>query len=411
MKKQAAVLCALSLAICAIPAQVSGTLAFGNMQNTTTGVAQDKTVEAQERLLLATSSLDYPVTPSDIYTLTFFRNTGDPTTQRIQVASDFSVDLGIFGKIDARELTFPALKARVETKVAQSYSRSYPSLMIQTVGIFRVGVSGAIARPRFEIAWGLSRLSEIFNAVAEPDTSMRSIELRKHDGKSKRFDLLKAASASDESQNPIVKPGDSIILSAITGVIQISGAIRHAGSYELLPGESLRDLVEKFGGGLSNIADTSKIRIDRITAGGWSALYIDLSTAYDPPISLEGCITVSIPSRMDNRPFVWFEGAILPPQADSSMAKNRTDTQTKAYAGEGNRVSLQIYDGEMLSEALLGILNSISPSADLSSASLFRQWSNAPIIIDLQPLIDRTNTRSDIQLLPHDRIYIPIRGL
>jgi polysaccharide biosynthesis/export protein len=424
MKRRALVAIGLAASVCCCAAQATAQAAAAKSDKAPSS-ATEKTDVSQERLYLATSSLEYPVTPSDTYTFTYHRATGETQSQDVQVASDYSIDLDIFGKMDAKGLTFPELKSKVEALVNKSYSRGFPSLSIRSVGIFRVSLGGAIARPRYVNAWGLSRLSDIFEAAAEPNASVRAIELKRRDGSAKRYDLMMALRTGDETRNPIMKPGDAITLFASSGMIELRGAIRYEGSYELMPGEGLKDLVDVFGGGLSNIADTSRVKIDRMTARGPSVQYIDLSRGSDTSISLEGCVAVTIPSRMESRPFVWFEGAVsagtsagasvgsaAASGADSTgssadRAADGTAAKSKSPA-ETNRISLQISDGEMLSDALRELKNFILPTADLSSASLFRQWSNVPIAVNLLPLLTSSNSRADIRLEPYDRIYIPI---
>ena len=433
MKKTLAVFCTLTMAMGASLAQTTGNTVPANaIGDAKVATEQNLPGQAQERLSLATSSDEYPVTPADVYNLTYRRSTGDVQSQPVQVSSDYSVDIGIFGKINAYGMTFVYLKQRVEALIDVSYARSYPSLTIVSVGVFRVGLNGDTIRPRFLNAWGLSRLNELIETASEPGVSLRTVDLTPLDGKPKRHDLLKARVLGDESQNPFVRPGDTITLFGAKTAIKLSGEIRKAGSYELLPGEGLRVLVEKFGGGLSEFAETSRIRIDRMTDRGPSAEYIALADAYKPPISLEGCIAVSIPSKMSNRPFVWFEGAVAAstpamatatttsaaaatPSATSmqtfsqamSQPAAAATTQASTAAARNNRISVQIYEGEMLSDALREMRNSLLPTADLSSVALFRHGSIAPILVDLQPLLAMSNPPSDIKLEPYDRIYIP----
>ncbi len=420
MKKGLATLCFFMVAIGACLAQATVPASPAPVVPVGSPTQQAQAGLAQERLSIATSSEDYPVTPSDLYTLTYRRATGDVLSQPVQVANDYSVDIGTFGKIDAHGMTFAYLKQRVEGLIDVSYARSYPSLTILTVGVFRVALSGDIAHPRFMSAWGLSRLSELFEEAGEPGTSLRSVGLRPREGLSKSFDLLKYRRMGDESQNPIVQPDDTITLIDAKTAIKLGGEVRQPGSYELIPQEGLRDLIEKFGGGLSDFAETSRVRIDRMTANGPTAQYIALSKAYDQPIGLEGCIAVSIPSKMDNRPFVWFEGAVTASASTTSAGASqsqiaaasvsvsaKTDAGTPAAVGERNRISLQIYEGEMLSDALREMRNSLSQSADLSSATLFRNGSAAPMAVDLQPLQAMANPPTDLMLQANDRIYIP----
>jgi polysaccharide biosynthesis/export protein len=236
-----------------------------------------------------------------------------------------------------------------------------------------------------------------------------------------RYDLLAGMRRGDSSQNPIVKPGDSVTLSPAQPKIKLVGEVKYPGSYELLPGEGLNELVEKFGGGLTDLAETTRIRIDRMTSQGPTAQYIALSKAYNPPISLEGCLEVIIPSRMENQTVVWFEGAVIarrPSEAGSaeasqaanlpvSSAGGATAGSTASAEAEYSRFSIQVYEGEMLSDALKEIKTSLSPSADLTAATLFRLGASSPQVINLQPLFTMANPVSDLPLQPYDRIFIP----
>jgi polysaccharide biosynthesis/export protein len=418
MKKTLTALCLVFAVLGAGSAQARGGDSSAQTNKAASSSDQAKSAEASDRLSFARSSAEYPVTPADVYALTYRRSTGDDQSQAVQVASDYSVDLGLFGKLDAKGLSFPDLKRQVETLVAESYARSYPSLTIESVGVFRVSLGGDIARPRFLNAWGMSRLSELVEVADERGASLRSVELKSTDGEMRRFDLLRAMRTGDAAQDPIIKPGDEITLSAASTMIKLSGEVRQAGSYELVSGEGLRDLVEKFGGGLTELAESSRLRIDRMTPSGPTTQYISIAKSYDPPINLEDCIAVVVPSRMDNRPFVWFEGAVLATtsaadaagrtEADSASAKARADAQAKIPAGDSNRVAVQMNEGEMLSDALREVKDSLLPSADLASASLFRHGNIAPIAVNLQPLLAMANPPSDLRLEPYDRIFIPI---
>jgi hypothetical protein len=81
------------------------------------------------------------------------------------------------------------------------------------------------------------------------------------------------------------------------------------------------------------------------------------------PSASKACIAVSdIHRSMDNRPFIWFEGAV---SATTSAADAASRTEAEAgsvkksnvmataasTASDGNRVAVQINEDEMLSDA------------------------------------------------------------
>jgi polysaccharide biosynthesis/export protein len=382
--------------------------------------AQEGANQTENRLQLAMSSVEYPVTPSDVYILTYRQSSGEAVTRTIQVSSDYIVDLGIFGKIDATKMAFVDMKRRVEGLYAESYARSYPSLTIQSVGVFRVTVNGEIDRSQYVTAWGLSRLSDVVEMARSRNASIRNVFMKSRGaGASTRFDMLKAKRLGDVDQDPFVRPSDTVTLYPAGRIIELSGEVREPGRYELIKTEGLRELIEQFGGGLTPNAEPSRVRIDRITKYGSASEYVTLPKAYDDSTNIDECISVRVLSKLDSLPVVWFEGAV----ARGSDDETGTDTQASAASamsrmtaegdqagsqdGGGIRIAVQISDGELLSDTLREVRSSILPMADLASASLFRQGSSAPIAVNLQPLLATPNPSSDIPLRPYDRIYIP----
>ena len=120
-----------------------------------------------ERLQLAISDGAYPVTPGDVYELTFLQGVELVTTQVI-VESTYRLNLGIFGTVDARGMTFAELKPEVERIIANAYPRGLPSLNITAVGLFRVALAGSIPRSTRVTAWGLSRLTDLISGNTGP---------------------------------------------------------------------------------------------------------------------------------------------------------------------------------------------------------------------------------------------------
>ena len=64
-------------------------------------------------------------------------------------------------------------------------------------------------------------------------------------------------------QNPYIEPNETIYVPTIKSVVSISGNIKRPGTYEILPGETYKDLL-KMAGGYSAQADISQIKLSRI---------------------------------------------------------------------------------------------------------------------------------------------------
>lgn len=364
----------------------------------------DRTTAA-ERLQIALSSIEYPVTPSDVYRLTYRQSSGDPLLSEIQVPGNSLIDLGLFGIIDASRLSFLELKERVELLVAGSYSRSYPSLTIESVGSFRVAIGGAGMSFEYVTAWGLSRLSDIVgNFATRARATLRNVELSRRGAPPVSYDILLALQSPSSERNPLLRPGDSITLHPAEPTVLLSGEVRRPGSYETLPSEGLRQFIETFGGGITDRADRSRIRIDRRTNAGSYAEYSSLSESYERILSLQDCTGITIFPKESVQPIVYFEGAVSAAQGDET-GSGRPATPGVAMTVQP-WIACPIVEGQRVSDTLSFIRNRLAPLADLSSATLIRSGS-APIQVNLAALMAPGSQGMDIALKTNDRIYIP----
>jgi len=362
--------------------------------------------QAADRLQLALSSSEYPVTPADVYRLVFHQSQTELVAQDIQVGSDLSIDLGIFGKIDAKGLAFVKLKKKAEQQVAATYSRSYPNLSIVSVGIFRVAVHSSYSGLIYASAWGLSRVSDVIAGGPVPGNSVRNVVLDRSDASPIACDIFMAIhSPRLEDQDPLVRPGDSLRLSPSGPVVHLVGEVRRPGDYELAPGEGLRELIEFFGGGLTMMADSAGIRVDRVTAGGIEASFISLPGGFETAGDLGGCISVTVASRADIHPVIWFEGPGIAGSSTSTPAVPGIGKRSTAAQAQG-RIGSPIVNGQKLSDAVRNIKDQLSPLADLAGASLIRAGSPARPI-DLESLLSNPQSFADLAVQGGDRIIVP----
>lgn len=392
--------CALCiLALCSVAA-------FGQEVQPTP--ARDLAAEAGERVALAVSSVDYPVTPGDVYRLTYFQSANTPVTNELFVDSTGTIDLGIFGRIEANGKLFTDLRRQVEALIAKSYNRSLPSLRIVTPGSFRVSVSGEVNQVHYLTAWGLTKLSDIVNAARSEYSSLRVVEVRSSLGQSTRYDLLGSGGRGLPALDPYVRPGETITLYPTRRTIELTGEVRHPGKYELLPHEGLRELVEFFGGGVTGNADTGRIRIHQIVDHQVRAVYVSLLAAYESAQPLKDGDSVMVPSRTERRAVVWFEGALAPERMQpATQAAQGGRTVSTPPAPVTTRFAHPIGEGELLSDAFFEIRDAILANADLTAVTIYRTDATTPIHIDLTPLMSEARPQFDFTLRPNDVIFIP----
>lgn len=357
--------------------------------------------DVADNLQLAISNRNYPVTPGDVYTLTFIL-AGETVSNVLLVESDYTINLTIFGKIDAAGMTFARIKPIIEETIASGYPRSLPSVTITSVGVFQIPVLGEIPQSRYVTAWGLSRLSEVLENTLGEYSSIRDIEIISANRRSRKYDLLKALNLGVLSENPNVSPGDTIIISRVSREVEVLGEVYKPGIYQLLKDEG-GDEINAFTGGYTPMANLFRIKIDRYSGGYPTSFTIDINQLTDNFDFHNGDV-ITVPTIMHQQPVVYIEGGI-----DTTLAlEPEAETDEVSTIDVYNRIVRQINIGETLYDVLYSLKDIISPFADLEHGYLIRVGEASSIPVDMQKLIYEYNSNDDIILQPFDHIAIPL---
>jgi polysaccharide biosynthesis/export protein len=352
--------------------------------------------------LLAISSSLYPVTPGDVYTLSF-RIRGESVSYELLVESDYTVNLDVLGEFDVKKMRFQELKPLIEGQISKSYSQSFPSLQITSVGIFQVPVTGEVPDVQYQLAWGLTRLSELVEGNLASYSSIRDIRIRSKNGEIKTYDLQLAFNRNRLDQNPLIEPGDTVIIGRVSRVISVEGGVYRPGDYQLLKDEGITEL-EAFFNGYKAQANLKRIKVVRVSGDRPVTKYVTIQEIHDDFELYDGdTITVSL--KTANQPVVFIEGGISP-DIDLETADD-VDSAVEGY----NRVTLPISVGDTLYDALYRVQNSISPFASLSNGYISRETVDGQekIHVDMEKLLYNYDLSRDVELKPFDTIAIPLR--
>ncbi len=352
-----------------------------------------------ERLQLAVSNPDYPVTPGDVYQLTFLQGVETITTP-VMVQSDYDLYLGVFGEVDARDKQFTELKSEIEQIVANAYPRGFPSLSITSVGVFQVTLSGSIPQSRRVSAWGLSHLSDLLDGTIGSATSLREVRVRSADGTAQTYDVFRAMYLGETAEDPLLRPGDTVTFRRQDLTVQVSGEVYAPGSYELMSNEGLPEL-ERFFQGFTPSADTRRLVVERQTDSGVTQLTVG-SPSDAEEFSFRNGDRLIVPPRVVPQPVVYVEGAIdiefsVEPHEDA-------DSALPVY----NRVTQPLTAGDTLYNLLIDMQDRISPFADIERGYVIRQGAAEATRIDMRQVLYRQSEYADYELRPFDRIVIPI---
>ena len=375
-------------------------------------VPADAAAQAQQRLQIASTSEDYPVTPGDEYRLSY-RQGDSVASLSIDVQSDWTVGLGVFGRMQTSGMSFLQLKDRVEKLLLAGYPRSMPSLTLVSLGAFRVLVEGELPQVSYVVAWGLSRVSDVLAGVSAPSASNRNVQVVSRDGTSRFCDLFKASRNGLLQEDPYVKAGDTIVLSRSERRIRLVGEVREPGTYELLPEDRLGDLLDAYGGGALSTADVARIQIDGVEGDMAVTRRVNMQAEGAETTALKDGDAVTVHAVETRLQVVSFEGAIIVPANIAAAAATGTSTAgsssetTQKPAEDYGRLLYSFREGETLSDALAAVRGSLSPLADLASAFVIHEGRTEPIYVDLRLLIGSSSSSSDIKLEPNDRIVVP----
>ncbi len=340
----------------------------------------------------AMGTVSYPVTPGDIYTLSFITASGVQVLS-LYVGLDYSIQVGSLGFINAQGKTFKELSSQIQERVLKAYPLSSPQLFISSVGIFPIKVRGEVDTSKEEYVWALTRLSSLLNGNLTPYSSIRDVTIRNEQGKETQYDLFKASRFGADDQDPYVTRGDTIIVNKAERIVTLSGEVKRPGIYQLLKGENLASLIEQYGMGFTEKADPTRLEITRyVDAKDKSGEKIQVNYK-DGDIPIQNRDVIVVGSTQDLLPVLFIEGAI--------------QTSKGGEAEGSNRILHQFVKGETLGKAIRSHRNELNQVADLEHAYITRNSSKIPV--NLQKFLFEKDFTDDIVLEPNDVLTIPFQ--
>ena len=354
---------------------------------------------------LAISNSDYMVTVGDFYRLTYSIS-GNMISYEILVDSTYDIRIGNLGVIKAKGKSYISLKKEVEELVLRNFPMSGVQFVLVSPAVFTVKITGEVNSAKEKKVWGLTRVSEAISNSLTEYSSTRNIKIKAENGKVKVIDLFKARRDGDLSNDPYVRPGDEIIVQRMDRKVTIVGEVERPGTYELLPGENLKELVEKYGNGLTEFANTEKIGLVRHIGSETKSgdkIYIDES-AITQNYKLNNGDSIEVTSLKTLMPTIIVEGIIANPKAGEDSAETAKkgsaaplDTSYKTY--------VRFYTGENYATLIRRISGMFNSYSDLKNAYIVRNGER--ISLDIEHILYDAELMSDKTVMANDRLVIP----
>lgn len=360
---------------------------------------------------IALSNQNYPVTPGDIYVLSYaFR--GQVVAQNLVVTSNYVLDLGIFGKVETEGLTYLEMKEEVETIISSYYPGSHPMVVLQVPGEFEITVSRSGQGNVRIVAWGLVHLGDVIGELMlEDDYSLRNIRIIDNTGQQRYYDYYQYSYENNEESNPLVRPGDRIEFNYNRNQVEITGAVMTPGTREILPRDTMDDIV-LYIGDFESTADTSRIQksetidgeeINSVHEWGDRALFVGHSEL----------IRIHVPAVSEIRSIMYVDINTSQQPGMGSDARTlramETNAVTEELVGPVVRIEIPTFEGMKISDILGRIDSHFTIMSDLERCYLVREELDGPVLVNLEAVMNSSGSAANIELKPGDVMGIPSR--
>lgn len=360
----------------------------------------------------AMSNTDYMVTAGDVYSLTYAAN-GVPVNYTIAVDPTYRIRVSNLAVLDVYGKSYITVKKQVEEIVQKNYPMSGAQFVLLNPASFKVVVTGEVKSTAERSAWALTRLSSVIAGTTTDYSSIRDITIKSTNGKTKTCDLFKATRFGDFSQNPYVRPGDVITINRIKRVVTIGGSVERPGSYELMKDENLKELVEYYSNGLTELADTSRITLVRnrgSEAKSGDTIYLknsDIISNY----TLNNGDSIYIHSVSELAPKIIVEGIINNPNSKADNATNEVDVNGNAQKASAidaaYRTSINFVSGENYATLIRRISYMFSTYSDLQNAYVIRK--DEKLLMNIEDIIYNSGFMSKYTVEQDDKLVIPFQ--
>ena len=196
-----------------------------------------------------------------------------------RIGTDGSIQPAGSSKIFLKGMTLAQARQAVTTKLAQHYSfrKDQIAVTITTARTVMVNIYGEVG---VQGGFTISALNNAFNALAAAGgpTAMGSIRniQRSRAGKTDRLDLYKFMTGEGGKVQFDIQNNDVLFVPVVSKIVRIDGAVRRPMRYEMVDGETLKDLIN-YAGGLRDNAYPNFVQIERRENGELKYLEFDLA--------------------------------------------------------------------------------------------------------------------------------------
>lgn len=325
----------------------------------------------------------YVIGPGDQFVL-FFK----PTSQEIplRVLPEGVVMVPNAGLVRAAGLTIEAFRAELARALSSYYRSSEFHCELVVPRTFVVYVLGEVDTPGPVAMLPPFRVDTAITAAGgiTEKGSERAVEIREAGQPTAFVDQVKLMRLGDVAMNPMLHEGQTVFVPSRVHMCDVTGEVWRTGTYEILPGETVMDIVALAGGFTTN-AETGKIVLEKLSVDEKvSITEMDQATASATTITDRDVIVVP-----DKRSF---------PGIDFVRVQGGGGRDGRIYLGEGETM-----------ESFLPRFIRLRNDFDLAHARIERKKADGTfefINVDLAKILEGDSS-VDVPLQSGDVINIP----
>ena len=210
----------------------------------------------------------------------------------LNVKLDGTILFPELGAISVVGLSLKDVKAKLEQLIEQSYIGVNIDISIQNLSAKKITIVGAVKTPGTYL---INPFSTITGALAYSGGvseigSLRDIKLIRNNEEIFSFDLYDLLVRGDRSKDVTLEAGDTLLIKAASQFVEINGAVKRPAIYEILEGETLRDIVD-FALGFDQTANKSNISVSFLDLNEAAIVKKNISSLEQ---SLESAISINV---------------------------------------------------------------------------------------------------------------------
>lgn len=186
------------------------------------------------------------------------------------VAPDGSITLREFGKVYVGGRTIESATEIIKSKLRANRfaigNGTDVDVILTNIRTIQVTILGQVRTPG---DYSVPSTTSVFNALYEsggitPNGSFRSVKVIRNSEEVAHIDMYDYLLRGDLSRNIILEDGDIIMVTEYRVRVSIEGEVKRPAYYEVLPGESMKDVIY-FAGGFTDYAYRFNIKAVQLT--------------------------------------------------------------------------------------------------------------------------------------------------